>query len=165
MMDAALVLVGSEVTLQDGTKGIVKERTTTDVLVKFEDGTEKWFNVEDLSACGVLAAARELARGEEVICFKDGVTGTVKDFTTTDVLLVMEDGSEVWFPIEDLRQVLPTAHNLLEGDVAVLVRNGRKGIIICRTTADVKIRWEDGTEEWVDVEDVATPKQTDATDA
>jgi len=162
MMGAHFVLVGSEVRLQDGTKGVVKERTTTDLLVKFDDGTEKWFNVEDLSACGILAAARELAQGEEVVCFKDGAKGRVKECTTTDVLLVMEDGSEVWFPIEDLRQVLPTAHNLLEGDIVVLVRNGRKGVITCRTTTDVKIRWEDGTEEWVDVEDVATPKQTDA---
>lgn len=169
MMGADYVLVGSEVMLQDGTKGRVKERTTTDVLVKFDDGTEKWFNVEELLACGIVAAARELTRGEEVICFKDGAKGCVKECTTTEALLVMEDGSEVWFPIEDLRQVLPTAHNLVEGDIAVLVRNGQMGVITCRTTTDIKIRlasdrssWEDATEEWVDVEDVATPKQTDA---
>lgn len=125
---------GESVTLlaSGAAKGTVVDRTTTEVLVRMEDGTETWHAVEDMAP-----------------------QGTVIDRTTTEVLVQMQDGTEAWHAVEDVAQLLPQAHAVKEGDQVIRLSDAQKGTVVCRTTTDVLLRMADGSEKWHGVEKVA----------
>jgi len=139
-----------------GQKGTVLKRTTTDLLLRHPDGTEAWHGVEDIDQPAMLAAAYNVPKGEAVAVLSMGnAQGIVLQRTTTDVQLRMEDGSEAWYAVEDVAQLLPTAYDVQKGDEVVKLSDGARGIVQDRSTTDVLLRMEDGTDQWQGLEDVA----------
>mmetsp|Transcript_41294 Transcript_41294/g.75342 ORF Transcript_41294/g.75342 Transcript_41294/m.75342 type:complete len:1067 (-) Transcript_41294:66-3266(-) len=147
---------GEEVVrLYDGVRGRVLQRTTTDVFVKLDSGAEVWCGVEDLGQKGVLTAPHDVEEGENVMHRIDRTKGIVKVRTTTEVCVRREDGTEQWYPIEDMAQLLPHAHDVREGDYTIRARDGARGTVLQRTTTDVRIKFDNGTEAWEGAEDIA----------
>lgn len=157
MMNANATVKGEEVVNRlTGQKGTVLKRTTTDLLLQNPDGTEAWVAVEDIGQPAMLAAAYNASKGEAVAVLSMGnAQGSVLQRTTTDVLLRMEDGTEAWYAVEDVAQVLPTAYDVKKGDEVVQLSDGAKGIVQERSTTDVLLRMADGTDKWHGLEDVA----------
>lgn len=75
--------------------GTVVQRTTTDVHVRMDDGSETWHAVEDVAR--LVPQANGVKKGDEVVQLADGARGTVQESTTT-----MADGTEQWHGLEDL---------------------------------------------------------------
>merc|ERR1719326_1512518 len=128
LMDGSGLVEGSEaVRKADGASGRVKQRKGKEVLVKMSDGTEAWYPVEELTERCMLAPAYLVEPGDDTVRHKDQAKGFVKMRTTTEVLVVMADGSEQWHAIEEIAHALPTADDLREGDEAIRVRDASKG--------------------------------------
>jgi len=88
-------------------RGNVLKRTTTDVLLRMEDGTEGWEAAEDLQQ--VLSNGYDVTLGEEVISAQRGTRGSVKNRTTTEILVLNDDGTEEWHEIESIGRVKSSA--------------------------------------------------------
>lgn len=159
LMDGNDLIEGSEaVCPADGRSCWVKHRTTTEAMVVFEDGTEKWMDIEDLAQNTSLVAADDLEVGDSAVRLTDKQTGIVRSRTTTELLIEFKDGTEAWHDAEDLAQAVAKADDLKEGDEALKLGNSRRGRILTRTTTDMKLKLEDGTEEWVATEDLGAAK-------
>jgi len=75
-------------------------------------------------------------------------------------LLKMNDGTEAWHDVDDLQQVLTTGYDLAEGEEVVSALHGKRGRTKTRTTTEVLILHDDGTEEWHEVENVGRAKSS-----
>jgi hypothetical protein len=70
------------------------------MLLRYEDGTEAWHDVEDLEQ--VLSPAHAVVEGDEVINAHRGTRGKAKETTASEILVLHDDGSEEWHGIEAL---------------------------------------------------------------
>jgi hypothetical protein len=105
------------------------------------------------------APAHEARRGDEVLCAgKPQMRGTVLQRTTTDILMLMDDGSEAWHEAENVEQVLFDALDVKEGDEVITALQGQHGKAKKRTTTEILVLNDNGTEEWYAVENVGIAK-------
>jgi len=90
------------VSSEGGYEAEVLKHTTTDVLVKTQDGQEKWVDTEDIQLfASTPPLVTEVKVGAEVTTAV-GVSGVVLKRTTTEVCLRLPDGKESWVGIEDV---------------------------------------------------------------
>mmetsp|Transcript_10252 Transcript_10252/g.28970 ORF Transcript_10252/g.28970 Transcript_10252/m.28970 type:complete len:296 (-) Transcript_10252:78-965(-) len=92
------------VSLDGGFEAEVLRCTTTDVLVKGSDGTERWCEMEDVRAKATATGPPleiEVQVGQRVTS-ASGVAGTVVKRTTTEVCVKKDSGEEVWVDIEEI---------------------------------------------------------------
>mmetsp|Transcript_182225 Transcript_182225/g.443467 ORF Transcript_182225/g.443467 Transcript_182225/m.443467 type:complete len:293 (+) Transcript_182225:112-990(+) len=92
------------VSLDGGFEAEVLRCTTTDVLVKGSDGTERWCEMEDVRAKATATGPPleiEVQVGQRVTS-ASGVAGTVVKRTTTEVCVKKDGGGEVWVDIEEI---------------------------------------------------------------
>jgi len=90
------------VLLTTGAQGQVLQRTTTDVLLMMRDGNESWHEIEDIQQESLILTNAEV--GDQVVLRGTGARAKVLQQTTTDILLKMTDGEEIWHEVEDVRQ-------------------------------------------------------------
>ncbi|CAE7516801.1 unnamed protein product [Symbiodinium natans] len=96
--------------LRRGQSGQVMQHTTTDVLVKYDDGKTEWTDIEDLKKMAEEKKAEEadvidVSKGMAVTNLRRGQSGHVLQHTTTDVLVKYDDGKTEWTEIEDLKKM------------------------------------------------------------
>jgi hypothetical protein len=105
------------------------------------------------------APVYEARRGDLVQRAGDRRRGSVLKRTTTDVLLQMEDGTEVWEDVEDLEEVLAPAQNVEVGQ-EVMTPKGKRGSVKATGGAEILVLHDDGSEEWHQVDEVGCVKST-----
>jgi len=142
-------------TVQVPTKGTAKvlDMTTTDVKLRFENGNEKWYDIEDLSTMmSKYVVAYKFSRGDIVNVPGKGKS-TVMESTTTDVQLEF-DGSKVWYDVEDLIKLAydSISHDMRPGDTVTLPGN-EEVRVTSNTTTDVQVMFRDGSQKSYDIED------------
>jgi Ca2+-binding EF-hand superfamily protein len=116
----------------------------------------------------------DLHEGDAVIERSTSSRGSILKRTKTDCLVQMEDGQEVWksrkgldkvpklnlaraieIQQDDLsRELTAPANCAYRGDEVVRRGSGLVGRILERTTTDCLVQGQDGTQAWVDVEDL-----------
>merc|ERR1712224_193812 len=96
----------------------------------------------------------EIKLGDVVAVLTMGAQGQVLQRTTTDVLLMMRDGSESWHKIENVRREGFTSMAFKVGDRVVLRGTGARAEVLQKTTIDMLLKTADGKETWHEVEDV-----------
>lgn len=146
----------------------VRDRTKTEVLLQALGGIgpPEWKSVKavdkvpklnmaraiEIKQQEIYAPAAEARRGDEVRRVGNPrARGSILQRTTTDALLKMEDGTETWHGVEDLEQVLSSAANVEEGEEVITAQRGKRGRAKTRTTGEVLVLHDDGTEEWHEI--------------
>jgi Ca2+-binding EF-hand superfamily protein len=148
-----------------GDKWEVVDRTTCDVLLRCPvTGKEAWHEVENLEDEGE-QSPWAASPGSPVRMLRKNVKARVKTRTTTDALVVHEDGTEAWYGVEDfgamavapseeaterLRQIFERCDSGKDEMI-----NKRELIKICRSDRAISeffglasvIRQEDGSRE------------------
>jgi len=118
---------------------------------------------DELEKAGVQSGLLKVELNTRVLVKVEGVHGRVVQSTTTDVQLKLtEDGSERWFPIEDLEKVAPDIpYDLKQGDTAIVIGApypGRgDGVVLQRTSMEVLLQMTNGSEQWLDIRSVEKP--------
>lgn len=108
----------------DAIRGVVIERTTTDCLMRMDDGKEAWQAIEDLQQEHeqvLTPVGIDASDGQEVVDARKGRRGSVKNRTTTDILVLHDDGTEEWYELEGVgrpKSRLPTKNAIAPGAVA-----------------------------------------------
>lgn len=155
---------GGVAKVRGGARGEVKERTTTDIKLRFPNGSEVWHAVEDLETEAV-GSPHGLATGSKARVARKALRGNVKQRTTTDALVVLENGVEAWRGIDELAPIAAAPSE----DAIVRLRqifeqcdtsrddsiNKRELIKVCRSDSNIadffglpsNIRQEDGSRE------------------
>jgi len=86
----------------EGVEGQVVSWTTTDVLVKTGDDTEKWCAIGDILVVSNSSLLSTEVKVGETISTEQGVTGKVQDSSTTEVCLDIGDGKTQSVGIEEV---------------------------------------------------------------
>lgn len=152
---------GSKVTLADGQRCVVSDRTTTDIEVQLQDGSKVWRDVEDMKH----EATAHLDVGSTAQITVAGRRARVLERTTTDALVRFPQGVEVWVDIESLAPVAtaPSAESIARlKEIFERCDSSKDGLIskrelikICRSDKAIAdffglsttIRQEDGTRD------------------
>mmetsp|Transcript_22567 Transcript_22567/g.40879 ORF Transcript_22567/g.40879 Transcript_22567/m.40879 type:complete len:335 (+) Transcript_22567:63-1067(+) len=149
--------VGDAVHVPGKGKVCVIESTTTDVQVKYEDGTSVWHDIDDLTKLLHQSVNHELRKGDTIILPGDGEVKVV-DTTTTDLMLQLSDGSMKSYDVEDFKALLDKALEAAVGGLKVgssLKVPGKGGAkVVEMNTTDIQLQFEDGSKKWYDAEDL-----------
>jgi len=146
--------VGDSVRVPDRGTASVVEMTTTDVQLRFGDGSKKWYDVEDVATM----MSEKISSFGFKIGDKLEVPGkgkaVVVEATTTDVQLKCEDGGTSWHDVEDLTKLLQKSisHQLRRGDIVQVPGKGEAKVLEV-LTADMQVEFADGSRVWYGVED------------
>lgn len=135
-------------------EGTVLKRTTCDVHVRLQNGTELWCDVEDIA--GGSTAIHQIARGGKAKPRGSGDKFEIVDRTTCDVLLRCPvTGQEAWHEVENLEdEGEQAALASSPGSPVRMLRTNVKARVKTRTTTDALVVREDGTEVWLGIEDL-----------
>lgn len=135
--------------------GVIVQRTTTEVLMKLEDGYELWFDIEDVE--GEQVNVHEVAQGGKAkMSGTSGASAEVVDRTTGEIKLRLPGGKEQWVAVEDLEPMADQSpHGLKRGAGAKVVPNSIKARMQQRTTTDAMVLLPNGVLANVGIEDLA----------
>jgi len=153
---ATNVRVGHDIETTGKIKGRVLQRTTTDIQLQTEDGGTKWVDIEDIRI--VEETENDTAIGATVAIKGTEEQGEIIQRTTTDVKLKLADGTEKWVGVEEIDMVTGAPiYNDVALKASVAVRGcvrGARGQVLQRTSTDVQLQMDDGTEKWFGIEEI-----------
>jgi Ca2+-binding EF-hand superfamily protein len=153
---------GSKITLQDGQRCVVTRRNTADLEVQLSDGSKVWRGIED---CRQEEAQAHLSVGSKANIIVPVRRARVVERTTTDALVRLPQGVEVWVEVEQLAPAAtaPSAESVARlKEIFGRCDSSQDGVIskrelikICRSDKNIadffglptQIRQEDGSRD------------------